>query len=244
VGSLLDELGTEGGKGTAAAQSAFVRRVLGSFGSLGVVGGFVVSAHLWSGNPPASTPAMDSPIPTVDSQAPTLPASSNAADEMSDRARLQDKWSAPAAPHSFVAPQSSDSLSEEVRLLSKAEQQLNGGHADEALKTLAEDGRCSHAGAHGNAHSILVHPRTRRGSNHRSHKARPRLPSLSLLGGCQRTLRDHRALGRGYTPPSNQNDPSRQQYSASMDRLPSRSHCVVAQRSNTAPEVSRARCAA
>ena len=47
---------------------------------------------------------------------------------------------------SFVSAPS-DSLPEEVRLLSRAEQQLSAGHADEALRTLGEHERRYPSGA-------------------------------------------------------------------------------------------------
>lgn len=49
----------------------------------------------------------------------------------------------PARPAAYASPPSGapDSLPEEVRLLSKAEQQLSAGRADDALRTLSEHGR-------------------------------------------------------------------------------------------------------
>jgi outer membrane protein assembly factor BamD (BamD/ComL family) len=47
----------------------------------------------------------------------------------------------------LAAPSPSDSLPEEVRLLSKAEQQVGAGHADQALTTLNEHERRFPGGA-------------------------------------------------------------------------------------------------
>jgi outer membrane protein assembly factor BamD (BamD/ComL family) len=45
------------------------------------------------------------------------------------------------AAHASLSPGAPDSLPEEVRLLSKAEQQLSAGRADDALRTLGEHER-------------------------------------------------------------------------------------------------------
>jgi hypothetical protein len=55
--------------------------------------------------------------------------------------------SARVGTRSSAASSPSDSLPEEVRLLSKAEQQLGAGHADQALSTLSEHERRFPAGA-------------------------------------------------------------------------------------------------
>ena len=117
--------------------------VLAGVGALTLGAAVVVAAHPWKTTAPAVPPAgpsipMAEPLPSPSA----VPPLSNADDGAREPPRAETPTVArrlgarPAAEHA-----SSDSLPEEVHLLSRAEQQLNAGQADEALSTLGEHER-------------------------------------------------------------------------------------------------------
>ena len=124
--------------------------VLGGLGALAVGAAVVVVApRLWTRGPSAAIPAPSTPS-TSTVVAPEPPAS--LATTTAETETTPEPPTAPSdAPRSSAraatvrAP--SDSLAEEVRLLSKAEQQLYAGHADDAMRTLAEHDRRFPGGA-------------------------------------------------------------------------------------------------
>jgi hypothetical protein len=128
--------------------SAFPVRawVLGGLGAIALGGTVIVAAHPWTSTSlQVPVPVAPSVFTAEPSPAATLPPSPNADDREPEPQRAEGPSSAlrPLAPmaRSSIASRPSDSLQEEVRILSRAEQQLNSGHADEALKTLAEHER-------------------------------------------------------------------------------------------------------
>ncbi len=127
------------------AQTAVVTRwplrawVLGGAATVAVGAGVILAAHTWKapGQSPASTMSSS---PAVE---PSAPAALPAPEDSSEPPPAPNP---PRGTRATTRPPA-DSLPEEVRLLSKAEQQLNEGHADDALKTLAEHERRFPGGA-------------------------------------------------------------------------------------------------
>jgi len=119
--------------------------VLGGLGALTIGAGVLLAtAHPWSTRLPAAAP-MSASGPAVEATPPSPAVPSINAEDLPVQRRAEGR-SQPPAP-SAAARASSDSLPEEVRLLSKAEHQLSGGRADEALTTLAEHERRFPGGA-------------------------------------------------------------------------------------------------
>ncbi len=117
--------------------------VLAGVGALTLGTALVVTASPWKTTAPAVPPAAPSiPVSEPLSSPPAVPSLSNADDGAREPPRAETPTVArrlgvrPAIEHA-----SSDSLPEEVHLLSRAEQQLNAGQADEALSTLGEHER-------------------------------------------------------------------------------------------------------
>jgi hypothetical protein len=136
---------------SVVGQSAVRSWVLVGLGALAVSAGVVVATHPWTGATSASSQAstpMASPIPASEPAFSAGIPSLNAEDlPMQPQVAGLPRSQRPG-PHPSVArpPLSArvvptDSLPEEVSLLSKAEQQLNAGRADEALRTLGEHER-------------------------------------------------------------------------------------------------------
>jgi hypothetical protein len=157
-------------------------RVLGGVGGgLAVGAALVVASHVFTKTtPPAATSVVSAPqplpaMPTEGDQAPAPPVAEGVAD-------------APRPRSSVAHPP--DSLAEEVRLVSKAEQQLYAGHADDALKTLGEHERRFPNGA-------LAEPRMA-----------ARVQSLCTLGRIADARADLTKLARAY-PSSPQLDRAR-----------------------------------
>ena len=150
--SLASALGAggalEGSRPARHAASAGVRFavrtwVLGGLGALTVGAGVFVAAR--SGTIASSPPAASPPAYSTSASEPAPAAIAPPIASADDRA-TRPLTEAPSSPaHPAVRPSSvrvaSDSLPEEVRLLSKAERQLNAGHADDALRTLGEHER-------------------------------------------------------------------------------------------------------
>src|SRR5580704_10753672 len=91
---------------------------LGGLGALTVGAGVLVAAHPWTTAPSRPASRVVAAIPAVEPVAPP-PAAIPAPPSVEER---------PAqAAHASPSPGASDSLPEEVRLLSKAEQQLSAG---------------------------------------------------------------------------------------------------------------------
>jgi hypothetical protein len=122
--------------------------VLGGLGALAIGAGGIVATHPWtttssragvpiSRSVPAAEPAPSSPaVPSVN------------ADDLPVQPHAEGRSMLPQpGMRSSGARSPSDSLPEEVRLLSKAEHQLSAGHADEALATLGEHERRFSGGA-------------------------------------------------------------------------------------------------
>jgi hypothetical protein len=135
----------------SAASARFLMRgwVLGGLGALAVGAAVVVAARVWTTTPSQAARAAAPSVPTAEPAPSTpVPPSSNEGDRAPDPLRADGPSSSPrSGARSSVAHPPSDSLPEEVRLLSRAEQQLYSGHADEALRTLGEHERRFPGGA-------------------------------------------------------------------------------------------------
>jgi hypothetical protein len=120
--------------------------LLGGLGALAVGGMILAVAHPWTKAPSQTAVQVAPSLPTSEpGRSAVLPPSANADDRAPEPPRVEGTPRPIARPS--VAPTTSDSLNEEVRVLSRAEQQLNAGHADDALKTLAEHERRFPGGA-------------------------------------------------------------------------------------------------
>jgi hypothetical protein len=139
-GALLDgRRHTEPPTKVGATRLAAQGWVLGGLGALAVGAGVVAAAHPWTATPSRARSAAAASIsaPPTSAAALALP---TAADDEPARPRVESASSSPrGGTRASFAP--SDSLPEEVRLLSRAEQQLGAGRADEALRTLGEHER-------------------------------------------------------------------------------------------------------
>ncbi len=113
--------------------------VLGGLGVLAIGGTVIVAAHSWTRTPLQTAVPVASAVLT-DAPSPAAVPSPSADDRTPEPQRAEASAARPTA-RSSVAPPPPDSLQEEVRILSRAEQQLNSGHAEEALRTLAEHER-------------------------------------------------------------------------------------------------------
>ncbi len=120
--------------------------VLGGLAALAVGAGVLVVTHPWMKAPSRQalvSPALSTVEPAHSSTIPSLNA-----DDLPVQARVESPSVLPrpaALPPASRSP--SDSLPEEVRLLSKAEQQISAGHPAEALTTLGEHERHFPGGA-------------------------------------------------------------------------------------------------
>jgi hypothetical protein len=129
-------------KSVVPASSPVPAWVLGGLGVFAIGATVVSVAHPWTSTPSqAAVPV--APSLTTAELAPSAPITPPPnADRTPARPRAEGPSTTPRPmARSSIAPPPSDSLQEEVRVLSKAEQQLNSGHADEALRTLAEHER-------------------------------------------------------------------------------------------------------
>jgi hypothetical protein len=151
-GALLEGARQAGlAKSAAAARFPVRAWVLGGVGAIAVGAAVLVAVHPWSKAsssqstlPVASSIAAAEPAPSA-----VIPPSPNEDDPAAEQQqpRAENPPSAPRPASRASAARSPDSLKEEVRLLSRAEQQLNSGHADEALRTLGEHERRFPSGA-------------------------------------------------------------------------------------------------
>jgi hypothetical protein len=122
--------------------------VLGGLGALAVGAGILVATRHWTTTSSSiAVPPVSSVLSTVE-PVPSAMIPSVSADDLPVPARVESPSvvARPGAPSS-TARSPSDSLPEEVRLLSKAEQQLSAGHPAEALTTLGEHERRFPGGA-------------------------------------------------------------------------------------------------
>ncbi|MGO9834460.1 MAG: tetratricopeptide repeat protein [Polyangiaceae bacterium] len=121
--------------------------VLGGLGALAVGAGILVATHPWM-TTPSRVQALAAPALSTVEPLPSSTIRSVNADDLPVQARIESPsvLPRPAAPPS-AARFPSDSLPEEVRLLSKAEQQISAGHPEEALTTLGEHERRFPGGA-------------------------------------------------------------------------------------------------
>ena len=121
--------------------------VVGGLGLLAVGSGILVATRPWTKASSPVTAPVSSALSTVEPVAAATIPSVNA-DDLPVRARVEGLSVLPrSAAGSPSARSPSDSLPEEVRLLSKAEQQLSAGHPAEALTTLGEHERRFPSGA-------------------------------------------------------------------------------------------------
>jgi hypothetical protein len=140
-GARPAESGSPGG----AARPPLSGWLAGGLAAIAIAAGVLVTWHPWTRTP---TSKMDLPDPSRLAPPPAVPA---AAEVVSSSVPPSTDISPAAEPPRIegagrptprTAPRSAshrlDSLPEEVRLLSRAEQQLNAGLADDALKTLTE----------------------------------------------------------------------------------------------------------
>jgi hypothetical protein len=122
----------------ALGASALRTWLLGGLGALAIGAGAVVAVHPWSQPSRVAAPvASSSPAP---GHAPPDGVPTLSVDDLQSLPRMEGASASPRPRLSTASPPP-DSLPEEVRLLSKAEQQLHGGHADDALRTLGEHER-------------------------------------------------------------------------------------------------------
>jgi hypothetical protein len=119
--------------------------LLGGLAALAIGAGVVVATHPWTTAPlKVAAPVSSAPEAVLSTAA--VP-SVNAEDLPLESHGESRPTLAQPGTRSFAARSPSDSLPEEVRLLSKAEQQLSAGHANEALATLGEHERRFPGGA-------------------------------------------------------------------------------------------------
>jgi hypothetical protein len=146
-GALLDgPRHTEPPSKIGAARLPLRGWVLGGVGALTVAAGVIVAAHPWTATPSRATSRAAPSIPAP--PAPSAPAPALPIDDEPAPPRAGGAASSPRGEtRSSFASAPSDSLPEEVRLLSRAEQQLGAGRADEALRTLGEHERRFPSGA-------------------------------------------------------------------------------------------------
>jgi hypothetical protein len=115
--------------------------LLGGGSMLAVGAGVMVAAHLWNRTPAPVTAAnpLSSDTPAVAPPAP--PASPVEAEGSLDGPRDDRTTTVTHSRTRSGSPRPADLLKEEVRLLARAEQQLNDGTAGDALETLSEHER-------------------------------------------------------------------------------------------------------
>jgi hypothetical protein len=118
--------------------------VLGGLGALTVGAGVLLATQPWTPRRLTAAP-MSASGPALEATPPSPAVPSINAEDLPVQRRTEGR-SQPGTP-SAAAGASSDSLPEEVRLLSRAEHQLSAGRADEALTTLAEHERRFPGGA-------------------------------------------------------------------------------------------------
>lgn len=125
-------------KSAAAARFPLWGTVLGGLGALAVIGtALVVAPRVWTRTTPASAPVAS--VPAAEPEPP--PTAPTEGDPTLDQPAAQSVAGARTKTRASITRSPSDSLAEEVRLLSKAEEQLYAGHADDALKILGEHER-------------------------------------------------------------------------------------------------------
>ena len=128
------------GRADAATAShvALKTWLAGSLAAVAMSAGIIVTWHPWS-RAPSRQPSPSTPaavvVETTASIRPSEPAVPSSSDVRSTLERPR-----PASSRSGAHPPA-DFLPEEVRLLSRAEQQMNDGLAEDALRTLAEHER-------------------------------------------------------------------------------------------------------
>jgi len=152
-GAVGDRPHGDGSNGAGTGQGVVGRFavrswVLGGLGAFAVGVGVVVGAQPWTkAHSQATSPAAAS-IPAADPAPPPAVLSLPNTHDPPEQPRVEGPS---GAPHSLArpsdAPATADSLPEEVRLLSRAAQQLSAGHADDALRTLGEHERRFPTGA-------------------------------------------------------------------------------------------------
>jgi hypothetical protein len=120
--------------------------VLAGLGALTVGAGVLLATQPWATRRPTLAASASSSVAAVEAPSPSPAVPSIDAKDLPVQPRAEGRSMQSGTP-SAAARTSSDSLPEEVRLLSKAEHQLTAGRADEALMTLAEHERRFPGGA-------------------------------------------------------------------------------------------------
>lgn len=152
-GAVGDRPNGDGSNGAGPAHGAagrFAVRgwVLGGLGAFAVGVGILVAAHPWTKAHSQATPPAATSIPAAAPAPPLAVLSLPNPQDPPEQPRVESPSGAPhVLVRPFDAPATADSLPEEVRLLSRAEQQLSAGHADDALRTLGEHARRFPTGA-------------------------------------------------------------------------------------------------
>jgi hypothetical protein len=116
--------------------------ILGGAAVLAIGVGALVASHLWNHTPPhARAVPVAASSPPAEPAPPSLTPSPIANDPANEPARSEPASSSPRSGARSTTGAASDSLAEEVRLLSRAERQLNDGLGEDALATLGEHER-------------------------------------------------------------------------------------------------------
>ena len=138
------ELPAAGGAGAFPVSSW----VLGGLGALALGAGVIAAVHPWTATSSRTPAPVSTSVSAVEPAPPLAAVPSVNADDLPVQPHAESRSMLPqAGTRSPSARSPSDSLPEEVRLLSKAEHQLSAGRADEALATLSEHERRFPGGA-------------------------------------------------------------------------------------------------
>jgi hypothetical protein len=133
----------QAGRAHAATASRLTWKswLLGGLSAVALGTGAIVAPHLWTRAPSRLEPAPATPAAPAVATIPSAGPSSSDIGLALERPRVGPVPSSPRSASRSAARPGPDSLPEEVRLLSRAEQQMNDGLAGDALKTLAEHER-------------------------------------------------------------------------------------------------------
>lgn len=122
--------------------------VLGGLGALAIGAGVIGATHSWTTTSSRAAEPISTSLPAAEPVPLSASVPSVNADDLPVQPHAESRSMLPQpGMQSSAARSPSDSLPEEVRLLSKAEHQLSAGHADEALATLGEHERRFPGGA-------------------------------------------------------------------------------------------------
>ncbi|HZU81881.1 MAG TPA: hypothetical protein VE987_03145 [Polyangiaceae bacterium] len=141
--------GRPSGQASAAAASRFAFKswVIGGLAAVALGTGGIAARHMRGGAPAHAGATRPAPVTApVEPAATATPAPPDVASDP-EPLRAEPARSSPRSGPRAAARTAADSLPQEVRLLSRAEQQLGDGLAAEALRTLAEHERRFPTGA-------------------------------------------------------------------------------------------------